>query len=222
MKKINFPTLPKPAVACALALTLACAVGLCACSQQNAGRTSDAGSSTQPSGLVKSADYPNEVTAGALSLNYPDGFSVAKEYGAGQNAGNLPDGVGDTASALLLNESGSVMISVVGAEDSGKIGIDGLSSWIADAPERLEKMKDSQPEMYESLKNIVREDPEKTTVNGFEALHAATKSGAIATETYYLAKNGAIAGYVSIAAPESDWNENRETYESIIATTNVK
>ena len=128
----------------AVAFALVCVCGLAGCSQQ---ATSESGS-----GLVKSEDYPNTVTVDKLSMEYPNEFEVSKKYDAGQHAGDFPDGVSDTASALLLNKSGSIMITVVSADDSENVGLDGLKDWVEAAPERLEKMKETQPEMYESLK----------------------------------------------------------------------
>lgn len=197
----------------AVAFALVCVCGLAGCSQQ---ATSESGS-----GLVKSEDYPNTVTVDKLSMEYPNEFEVSKKYDAGQYAGDFPDGVSDTASALLLNKSGSIMITVVSADDSGSVGFDGLKDWIEAAPERLEKMKETQPEMYESLKNVERATPERTTVNGADALCAKTTSGKTTTVTYYLAKEGAIAGYVSVVLPTSEYDANKGIYEKIVATTTI-
>lgn len=199
--------------ALAAAFVLACICGLTGCSQQ---ATSESGI-----GLVKSEDYPNTVTVDKLSMEYPNEFEVSKKYDAGQYAGDFPDGVSDTASALLLNKSGSVIITVVSADDSGSVGFDGLKDWIEAAPERLEKMKETQPEMYESLKNVERATPERTTVNGADALCAKTTSGKTTTVTYYLAKDGAIAGYVSVVLPTSEYDANKGIYEKIVATTTI-
>ena len=193
--------------ALAAAFVLACMCGLVGCSQQEA--------SESESGLVKSEDYPNTVTVDKLSMEYPSEFEVSKKYDAGQHAGDFPDGVSDTASALLLNKSGSVMITVVSADDSGSVGLDGLKEWVEAAPERLEKMKETQPEMYESLKNV------ETTVNGADALCAKTASGKTTTVTYYLAKDGAIAGYVSVVLPTTEYDANMNVYEKIVATTTI-
>lgn len=197
----------------AVAFALVCVCGLAGCSQQ---ATSESGS-----GLVKSEDYPNTVTVDKLSMEYPNEFEVSKKYDAGQYAGDFPDGVSDTASALLLNKSGSVIITVVSADDSGSVGFDGLKDWIEAAPERLEKMKETQPEMYESLKNVERATPERTTVNGADALCAKTTSGKTTTVTYYLAKDGAIAGYVSVVLPATEYDANKDVYEKIVATTTI-
>lgn len=199
--------------ALAAAFVLACICGLAGCSQQEA--------SESGSGLVKSEDYPNTVTVDKLSMEYPNEFEVSKKYDAGQYAGDFPDGVSDTASALLLNKSGSVIITVVSADDSGSVGFDGLKDWIEAAPERLEKMKETQPEMYESLKNVDWENPEKTTVNGADVLCVKTASGKTTTVTYYLAKEGAIAGYVSVVLPTSEYDANKGIYEKIVATTTI-
>ena len=199
--------------ALAAAFVLACMCGLAGCSQQEA--------SESGSGLVKSEDYPNTVTVDKLSMEYPGVFEVSKKYDAGQHAGDFPDGVSDTASALLLNKSGSVMITVVSADDSGSVGLDGLKEWVEAAPERLEKMKETQPEMYESLKNVERATPERTTVNGADALCAKTASGKTTTVTYYLAKDGAIAGYVSAVLPTTEYDANMNVYEKIVATTTI-
>ena len=200
-------------VALVVVLTLACMCGLAGCSQQKANESGN--------GLVKSEDYPNTVTVDKLSMEYPSEFEVSKKYDAGQHAGDFPDGVSDTASALLLNKSGSVMITVVSADDAGSVGLDGLEEWIEAAPERLEKMKETQPEMYESLKNVEREVPEKTTVNGTDALCTKTASGKTTTVTYYLAKDGAIAGYVSVVLPTTEYDANMNVYEKIVATTAI-
>lgn len=197
----------------AVAFALVCVCGLAGCSQQE--------SSESGSGLVKSEDYPNTVTVDKLSMEYPNEFEVSKKYDAGQYAGDFPDGVSDTASALLLNKSGSVIITVVSADDSGSVGFDGLKDWIEAAPERLEKMKETQPEMYESLKNVERATPERTTVNGADALCAKTTSGKTTTVTYYLAKDGAIAGYVSVVLPATEYDANKGIYEKIVATTTI-
>ena len=202
-----------------LLLALACLSVFAGCSQQ--GAADSQGSDDPSAGLTKSADYANSVAVGKVSLAYPDGYSVAKEYGAGQYAGNFPDGVSDTASKILLNESGSVMLTVVDADDAGKVGIDGLASWIEAAPERLQAMKETQPEMYESLKNVERETPEKTTVSGVNALRAVTKTNNTTAVTYYLEKDGAIAGYVSVTLPSSEYESNAAEYESIVATSTV-
>lgn len=139
--------LAKAFVLAVAAFALVCVCGLAGCSQQ---ATSESGS-----GLVKSEDYPNTVTVDKLSMEYPNEFEVSKKYDAGQHAGDFPDGVSDTASALLLNKSGSIMITVVSADDSENVGLDGLKDWVEAAPERLEKMKETQPEMYESLKTWI-------------------------------------------------------------------
>ena len=98
----------------AVAFALVCVCGLAGCSQQ---ATSESGS-----GLVKSEDYPNTVTVDKLSMEYPNEFEVSKKYDAGQHAGDFPDGVSDTASALLLNKSGSIMITVVSADEKRGLG----------------------------------------------------------------------------------------------------
>ena len=225
MKRIDSISFPKTkarlicASSLALLLALVCLSIFAGCSQQNA--TDSQGSGDSSAGLTKSADYANSVTVGKVSLAYPDGYSVAKEYGAGQYAGNFPDGVSDAASRVLLNESGSVMLTVVDADDAGKVGIDGLASWIEATPERLQAMKETQPEMYESLKNVERETPEKTTVNGANALRAVTKTSNTTAITYYLEKDGAIAGYVSVTLPSSEYESNAAEYESIVATATV-
>ena len=113
------------------------------------------------------------------------------------------------------------MITVVSADDSESVGLDGLKDWVEAAPERLEKMKETQPEMYESLKNVDWENPEKTTVNGADALCAKITSGKTTTVTYYLAKEGAIAGYVSVVLPTSEYDANKGIYEKIVATTTI-
>lgn len=113
------------------------------------------------------------------------------------------------------------MITVVSADDSENVGLDGLKDWVEAAPERLEKMKETQPEMYESLKNVDWENPEKTTVNGADVLCVKTASGKTTTVTYYLAKEGAIAGYVSVVLPTSEYDANKGIYEKIVATTTI-
>lgn len=220
MKQVDSALLPKTktrsigAFSLALLLALACLSVFAGCSQQ--GAADSQGSDDSSAGLTKSADYANSVTVGKMSLAYPDGYSVAKEYGAGQYAGNFPDGVSDTASKVLLNESRSVMLTVVDADDAGKVGIDGLASWIEAAPERLQAMKE-----YESLKNVERETPEKTTVGGANALRAVTRSSNTTAVTYYLENDGTIAGYVSVTLPSSEYESNAAEYESIVATAAV-
>ena len=130
MKRIDTALSPKTkarsirAFSLALLLTFACMCVFAGCSQQNASDSQGSGDSS--AGLAKSTDYANSITVGKVSLTYPDGYSVAKEYGAGQYAGDFPDGVNDMASKVLLNESGSVMLTVVGAEAADKVGIEGL------------------------------------------------------------------------------------------------
>lgn len=225
MKQVDSALFPKTkarsigAFSLALLLALACLSIFAGCSQQNASDSQGSGGSSASS--TKSADYANSVTVGKVSLAYPDGYSVAKEYGAGQYAGNFPDGVSDTASKILLNESGSVMLAVVDADDASKVGLEGLASWIEATPERLQSMKETQPEMYESLKNIERETPEKMTVNGANGLRVVTKAGNTTAVTYYLEKDGAIAGYVSVTLPTSEYESNAAECESIVATAVV-
>lgn len=206
-------------VSLALLLMLACACALAGCSQENSNGYQCSGDSA--AGLTKSADYQNSVTVGKVSLEYPGNYSVAREYDAGQYAGNFPDGVSDTASKVLLNESGSVMLTVVDADDAGEVGLEGLASWIEATPDRLQAMKETQPEMHESLKNVERETPEITTVNGVNALRVVTKTGNTTAATYYLEKDGAIVGYVSITLPSSEYDSNEVECDSIVATTTV-
>ena len=169
----------------------------------------------------KARTTPTPLRSTSCRWSTPNEFEVSKKYDAGQHAGDFPDGVSDTASALLLNKSGSIMITVVSADDSENVGLDGLKDWVEAAPERLEKMKETQPEMYESLKNVDWENPEKTTVNGADVLCVKTASGKTTTVTYYLAKEGAIAGYVSVVLPTSEYDANKGIYEKIIATTTI-
>lgn len=225
MKQAGAKSFPKGrtysvcAVSLALLLTLACACALAGCSQENSNDYQGSGDSA--AGLTESADYQNSVTVGKVSLEYPDDYSVAREYDAGQYAGNFPDGVSDTASKVLLNESGSVMLTVVDADDAGEVGLEGLVSWIEATPDRLQAMKETQPEMYKSLKNAEWETPEITTVNGVNTLRVVTKTGNTTAVTYYLERDDAIAGYVSITLPSSEYESNAAEYESIVAMTTV-
>lgn len=192
---------------------LVCLFGFWGCAQKDAGDSSE-----QPD---KNAGYTNSVTAGKLSMEYPDGFSVAREYESGQYTGNFPDGVTDTASKVLLDESGTAMLTVVDADDASGVGLEGLSAWIEATPERLQKMKETQPEMYESLKDVERESLRELTINGEKALRVVMKTDSITTATYYLEKNGLIAGYVSMTLPSSEYEKNEASYEDIAMTTRV-
>ena len=58
-------------------------------------------------------------------MEYPNEFEVSRSTTPGSMRATSPDGVSDTASALLLNKSGSITITVVSADDSENVGLDG-------------------------------------------------------------------------------------------------
>ena len=59
------------------------------------------------------------------------------------------------------------------------------------------------------------------TVNGANGLRVVTKAGNTTAVTYYLEKDGAIAGYVSVTLPTSEYESNAAECESIVATAVV-
>lgn len=212
----------RPFAACELLAVLLLALA-CACGFALAGCTSESAEPAAPREISKTESFPVIVAAGTVSIEMPEGYAVPEGFGTRGPQENSY-GLVDNVICIAQNESGSVALNlceVTKPDGAEAVGLNAIREQIASAPENREKLKQSMPEYYESIKDLQYGEPESVVICGRDALILENQLDGASVVYCYIEQDGCIVASAQLTMPTSEYQENKQLYESILATIDI-